>query len=184
MRSQIFPPWEMKSFRRGGHGTSCHRSIQRCAHLFSCPAFVNSNPILRMLRLSTQVFWIRLLIPAVEARKVACVPRLSESGFAQVPVRADLGCHGAQVVPKVHDGRATPEPVAVINAVDHEPGLKYESMWDHRVVLGVGVLLDVEVLLNFPIRVGEETPLGANGRTELLKRVMLVRGYRGDLGVC
>ena len=36
-------------------------------------------------------------------------------------------------------------------------------MRDHRVVLGVGVLGDVEVLLDDPPGVGQESPLGADG---------------------
>jgi hypothetical protein len=31
-----------------------------------------------------------------------------------------------------------------------------------RIVLGVGVLLDVEILLNLSLRVGEEGPLGSD----------------------
>jgi hypothetical protein len=48
---------------------------------------------------------------------------------------------------------------------------------------GVGILLDVEVLLNFSLRVGEEGPLGADRRTEFLKSMVIVGGDRGDLSV-
>jgi hypothetical protein len=40
---------------------------------------------------------------------------------------------------------------------------------DHRVVVGVGVLLDVEVLLDDALRVREEGPLGADRLAELLE---------------
>ena len=56
-------------------------------------------------------------------------------------------------------------------------------MRDHRVVVGVGVLLDLEVLLHDPPRVLEERPLGADRRAELLRRVVLVGRDRGDLRV-
>ena len=75
---------------------------------------------------------------------------------------------GAEVVPEVIDGRASPEPVTVINAVDRQARLEHKCVRDHRVVLGIGVLLDVEVLLNLPGGVGEESPLRANGSTEFL----------------
>ena len=39
-------------------------------------------------------------------------------------------------------------------------------------MVGVGVLLDVEVLLDDPTRVREERPLGADRSAELLERVM------------
>jgi hypothetical protein len=50
-------------------------------------------------------------------------------------------------------------------------------------MLGVGVFLDVEVLLHRALRVGEERPLGADGRAELLERVMVVGRDRGYLRV-
>ena len=109
-------------------------------------------------------------VPAVEGRVVAGVPGLAQPGSAEVPVGADLARDRAQVVPQVDDRRAPPEPVAVVDAVDDQPGLEHERVRDHRVVLGVGVLLDVEVLLDDAPRVGEERPLGADRRAELLER--------------
>src|SRR5439155_13770074 len=57
-------------------------------------------------------------VPSVKARVVARVPGLAESRRAQIPVRADLARRRAQVTPEVVDRRATPEPVAVVDAVD------------------------------------------------------------------
>ena len=64
-----------------------------------------------------------------------------------------------------------------------EPRLEHERVRDHRVVLRVGVLLDVEVLLDDPLGVGEERPLRADRRAELLAAVVVVGRDRGDLGV-
>src|SRR5829696_9972368 len=99
-------------------------------------------------------------VPAMEGRPVARVPGLAEPAHAEVPVGADLGADRAQVAPEVDERGAAPEPVAVVDAVDHKPRLEHERVRDHRVVVGVGVLLDVEVLLDDALRVGEERPLG------------------------
>src|SRR5215213_10603095 len=122
-------------------------------------------------------------VPAMEGRAVARVPGLAEAAHAEVPVGADLGADRAQVVAEVDERRAPPEPVAVVDAVDDEPRLEHERVRDHRVVLGVGVLLDVEILLDDALRVGEERPLRADRGAELLEFVMGVGGDRGDLGV-
>jgi hypothetical protein len=51
------------------------------------------------------------------------------------------------------------------------------------VVLGVGVLLDVQVLLAGPAGIEQEGPLGAHRGAGLLQGVMVVGGDGGDLGV-
>src|SRR5215211_502444 len=96
------------------------------------------------------------LAPAVKGRVVAGIPALAEAGSAQIPVGADLARHGTQVVPEVDERRTTPKPVAVVDRVDDEPRLEHERVRDHRIVLGVGVLLDVQILLDDPSRVAEE----------------------------
>src|SRR3954465_10144822 len=123
------------------------------------------------------------LVPAVEGRPVARVPGVAQPGGAEVPVGTDLARHRPQIVPQVDYRGASPEPVAVVDAVDDEPGLEHERVGDHRVVFGVGVLLDVEVLLDAALRVREERPLGADRSAELLQRVMRVGGDRDDPGV-
>ena len=93
-----------------------------------------------------------MLVPPVETREIACIPCLAEARDAQIPVRGDFARNGAQIVPKIDDRRTAPEPVAVIDAADHEARLEHERVRDHRIVLGVGVLLDVEILLNCSLR--------------------------------
>src|SRR3954449_10742201 len=94
------------------------------------------------------------LFPAVEGRPVARVPGVAQPGGAEVPVGTDVARHRPQIVPQVDYRWTPPEPVAVVDAVDDEPGLEHERVRGHRVVFGVGVLLDVEVLLDGAIRVG------------------------------
>jgi len=95
-------------------------------------------------------------------RKVSGTPGLAQSRRAEIPVRADLTRHYAQVMPKIDDGGAAPEPIAIIDTVDHETRLQHQRVRDHRIVLGIGVLLDVEVLLDGSRRVGKERPLGTD----------------------
>src|SRR5581483_4359862 len=66
-----------------------------------------------------------LLVPTVEGREVARIPSLAQARGCQVPVGADLARHVTEVVPEVHERRASPEPVAVVNLVDHQPGLEH-----------------------------------------------------------
>ena len=63
------------------------------------------------------------------------------------------------------------------------PGLRTRRVRDHRVVLGVGVLLDIEVPLHGAVRVGEERPLGADRGAELLAGVVVIGRDRRDLRV-
>src|SRR5215217_5228076 len=124
--------------------------------------------------------------PASGGARARCgppVPAMEGREVARVPGRADLGADRAQVVAEVDERRAPPEPVAVVDAVDDEPRLEHGRVRDHRVVLAVGVLLDVEVPLDDAPRVGEERPLGSDRGAELLELVMGVGGDRGDLGV-
>src|SRR6478736_6582636 len=114
-------------------------------------------------------------LPAVERGDVARVPRLAQPRGAEIPVGTDLARGGAEVAPEVVDGRAAPEPVPVVDAVDHEARLQHEGVRDHRVVRGVRVLLDVEVLLDHAAGVREERPVGADRGAELLEGVALVR---------
>ena len=68
--------------------------------------------------------------------------------------------------------------------MDDESRLEHECVRNHRIVLRVGIFRDVEVLLNGSAGVGEEGPLGAHRRAELLESVVVVGGDRGNLGVC
>jgi hypothetical protein len=67
--------------------------------------------------------------------------------------------------------------------VHDQARLEHERVRDHRVVRGIGVLGDVEILLDGPPGVGQEGPRGSDRGAELLQRVVLVGRDRGDLGV-
>ena len=57
-------------------------------------------------------------------------------------------------------------------------------MRDHRVVVWIGVFLDVEIFLDYSAGIREERPLRADRRTEFLQRVVIVSSDRCDLRVC
>ena len=63
-------------------------------------------------------------IPPVEVREIAGVPCLTESRFAQIPVRPNFTGDGTQVLPQICDRRPAPKPIAVINAVNHQARLE------------------------------------------------------------
>jgi hypothetical protein len=67
--------------------------------------------------------------------------------------------------------------------VDDHPGLEHQRVGDHRVVHRVGVLLDVQIVLHRPVRVGQEGPPGADRRAKLQQRAVVVGGDRDDLRV-
>src|ERR1700722_21039962 len=73
-------------------------------------------------------------VPAVKLRVVVRIPGLVKPRRAQIPVRADLGRGGTQVTPQLVERRAPPEPVAVIDTVNDQPGLEHQRVRDHRVV--------------------------------------------------
>src|SRR5277367_1431048 len=108
------------------------------------------------------IFHTGMLVPPVETREVTRIPCLAESRSTQIPVGADFAGHGAQIVPKIDDRWTPPEPVTVIDAVNHQARLEHERMRDHRIMLGVGVLLDVEILLNRSVGVRKKGPLGSD----------------------
>src|SRR5580658_2099657 len=82
------------------------------------------------------------LVPPVETREITGVPCGAQFRAARVTVWPDFAGHGAQVVPKIDDRRTPPEPIAVVDAVDHKTGFEHERMRNHRIVFGVGVLLN------------------------------------------
>jgi hypothetical protein len=52
-------------------------------------------------------------------------------------------------MPKINDRRTALEPVAVIDAVNDEAGFEDERVRNHRIIVWIGVLLDIEVLLDY-----------------------------------
>src|SRR6202011_4054425 len=100
------------------------------------------------------------------------------SGFqfrpGDVPVRTALHQHNTQVLPKLLDGRPAKKPVAVIDLEYNETWFEDDDMRDHRIMLGVRVLGDVEVLLNLASRIGQKGPMSADAGAVFIRRKHVV----------
>src|SRR5260370_42527695 len=89
----------------------------------------------------------------IKAVMFALCPSGFQFGAGDVPVRAALLQHCAQVLPKLFDGRSAKKPVAVIDCEDNQTWLEDDDTRDHRIVLGVRIRSRVEVLLNLASRI-------------------------------
>src|SRR5467141_4235964 len=83
---------------------------------------------------------------------------LFPSGFqlrpSDVPVRTAFLQHSPQILPKLFNGRSAKKPVAVVDLEYNETRFEDDDMRDHRIVFGVRVLRDVEILLNLASWIG------------------------------
>src|SRR5580704_12797971 len=95
-------------------------------------------------------------------------------GISDVPVRTAFLQHGAQVLSKLFDGRSTKKPVAVVDLEYYEARFEDDDMRDHRIVFGVRVLGDVEILLNLTSRIGQKGPMSAYAGAVLIRRKHVV----------
>jgi predicted nucleic acid-binding protein len=67
--------------------------------------------------------------------------------------------------------------------VDQQAGLEHKRVRDHRVVVWVGVFLDLQVLLDLAAGVGKKRPLRADRAPELIGFEDVVGGDCDDLRV-
>src|SRR5258707_6328979 len=97
----------------------------------------------------------------------------SPSGFqfrpSDVPIRTAFPQHGTQVLPKLFDGRSAKKPVAVVDLEYNETGFEDDDMRDHRIVLGIRVLGNTEVLLNLASRIGPKGPMSSDSVSVLIR---------------
>src|SRR6266853_323773 len=119
----------------------------------------------------------------IKAVMFALCPSGFQSGAGDVPVRAVLAQHGTQVLPKLFDGRSAEKPVAVINFEYNQTRFEDDDVWDHRIVLGVRILGDVEVLLNLACRIGQKGPMGSSAAAIVIRRKQVVGTYSDEAGV-
>src|SRR5437667_5862542 len=132
------------------------------------PALVASatphNPP-KTMRVMLGIFqWFRLLLLpkhlpvglaiGIKAIMFTPFPSGSQFGTSNVPVRTAFPQHSTQVLPKLFDGRSAKKPVAVVDLEYNETRLEDNDMRNHRIVLWVRVLGDVEIVLNPASRIG------------------------------
>src|SRR5260370_40626264 len=68
---------------------------------------------------------------------VAMLPVLPQSWSCEIPVRTNLARNFSQVLPKLFRRGSTPEPVPIIDFVNHQARLEYYRMRDHGIVVRV-----------------------------------------------
>src|SRR6267154_6005917 len=90
----------------------------------------------------------------IKAITFTLFPSGFQFGPTDVPVRTAFLQDRTQVLPKLFNGRSAKKPVAVVNLEYNETRFEDDDMRDHRIVLGVRVLCDVEILLNLSTRIG------------------------------
>src|SRR5712671_3449514 len=94
------------------------------------------------------------LAVGIKAIMFIAFPGGFQFGLSDVPIRTAFLQYGAQILPKLFDGRPAKKPVAVVDLEYNETRLKDNDMGNHRIVLGVRVLGDVQILLNLASRIG------------------------------
>src|SRR6266404_1668794 len=108
------------------------------------------RPVLRFLPKHLPVS----LAIGIKAVMFTLFPSGFQFGPSDIPVRTAFPQHSPQVLPKLFDGRSAKKPVAVIDLEYNETRFEDDDMRDHRIVLGVRVLGDLEILLNLASRIG------------------------------
>src|SRR3984893_5970828 len=129
--------------------------------LESAPQSKIGNRKSRILILLTDSLGVRLAV-WIEELLPSLPPRRLEFGRRDVPVRPAFLGHGTQVLAEFLRRGPAEEPVAVVDLVNDKTGLQDGRVRNHRIVDRIGVLGDVEVLLDLPARVGEERPMGTD----------------------
>src|ERR1700691_3274330 len=109
----------------------------------------------------------------------ALLPRSSEFGRRDVPVRPAFLEESAQVLTEIFQGGAPEEPIAVVYLMNDQTGLKHNHVGDHGIVGRVRVFGDVEILLHDTPGVGEESPVGTDAAA-IFVRLSDIVGTDGD----
>jgi hypothetical protein len=142
-----------------------------------------------------EVLWnLRLLILFAEGLDVGFAVGIEEvfaallpGGFefrrGDVPVRAAFFCDGAKILAEIFHGGAAEEPVAIVDFVDDETGLENDDVGDHGIVKRIGVLGDVEILLDGAAGVGEKRPVGVDAGAIFIRLGDIVGAYGHETAI-
>src|SRR6266403_242884 len=92
------------------------------------------------------------LVIGIKAVAFTLLPSRFQFGPGDVPVRTALPQQSTQVLPKLFEGRSAKKPVTVVDLEYNQRWFEDDDIRDHRIVLGVRIFGDVEVLLNLACR--------------------------------
>ena len=98
----------------------------------------------------------------VEKLLAALLPKSLEFGRCDVPIRTAFLADGSEVLAELFDGRASEEPVAIVDLVNDKDWLQHNNVRNHRIVNRISVFGDVEIFLNDAPRIGEKGPVGTH----------------------
>src|SRR5262245_59815883 len=112
--------------------------------------------------------WAVCFAVRIEEFLAALLPRRFEFGRCDIPVRTALFQNSTKILAEIFNRRSAEEPVAHVNLKYDEAGLEDDRVWDHRVVAGVCVLRDIEILLNDAPRVGQKRPVSTDSAAKFI----------------
>jgi hypothetical protein len=104
----------------------------------------------------------------IEEFLAALLPRRFEFSRRNVPVGTAFLKNVTEILAEIFNRRPAEEPVAHVNLIYDEAGLEDDRVWDHRIVAGVCVLRDIEILLNDAPRIGQERPVSADSAAKFI----------------
>jgi hypothetical protein len=105
----------------------------------------------------------------IEEFLTALLPRSSELGRCDIPIRPAFLRNRTQILPEIFRRGAAKEPVTHVDFVDDETQFEQNRVRDHRVVIRIGLLRDIEVLLHNAPGVGEKRPVRIDPGPEFIR---------------
>jgi hypothetical protein len=129
--------------------------------LFTSVCVIAPSPLSRRLKLINRACHpYEDLFPGfpigIEVFALATIPFGAHLRRVDLLVRTNAPRDLTQVLVQLGSGGPPPVPVPVIDLVDFQARLQHEGVRYHRVVMGVGVLLDLKILLDDTLFVVEE----------------------------
>src|SRR6266550_9523946 len=121
-----------------------------------------------LLVLFTESLDVRLAV-RIEEFLAALLPRRFEFGRCDVPVGPAFLDNGTQILAELFHRRPPEEPIAHVYLIDDKAGLEDDHVRYHWIVLGISVLHDVEIFLDFTRWVGEERPVGTDTGAKFIR---------------
>jgi hypothetical protein len=130
-----------------------------------------------LLILFTESLDVRFAV-RIEEFLATLLPRRFELGRCDVPVRAAFLGNGTQVLAEIFHRRPPEEPIAHVDLIYDKAGLEDDHVRDHWIVLGIGVLRDVEILLQDASRIGKKRPVCTDSGAKFIRLSDIVGANR------